>query len=900
MTSSELGAGRMAVVVLCGGKGTRMGSSKTHKVCFPIAGTPAIVRAIESYRDAGFRNIFLVVGSMAGQVVETVGTAYPEVTFVYQSEQRGTGHAARIGVEPLRRIGFDGPILITMGDKFIERRVLDELVAEYHRGRADLVLTTMPKRREDTSGRIVQGPGGAILADVEIRDIQRLRVLARFATEARKKSPLSAATLRRMATKHIANPKKAAAALGAIWKLIDADGTIQPTDLAACLGENSGKMRLGGRWMTADQIEASSPTVNPSVYLLRPRAAFESLASLSTNNAQGEEYLTEVIEYLASAQDASGSTRFKVAALPLRDTKLVMAFNNPEELLQIEDHVRRRTRREPSAGRIAIRLPARIARPAGKWLELFETDAPRIRRTMRRIYGQNGDLLAERSAAYQRVLRLFIRRYGADRRVLLTRAPGRINLMGRHVVEHGGHNNVMAIDKEVIFAAAPRDDDRIRLVNTDRRTHADGEFGTGEQIAALGWDDWLTFIDSAQVRRMVAAGAGDWTNYVKAAVLRLQQQYRDVKMRGMDCAVTGNIPMAAGLSSSSALIVAAATAAITVNRFDVTARQFVHMCDEGHWFVGSHRRRDGHAAIRFSRRGSVAAVRFAPFEVERSVDFPEHWRLLVCNSHEKAARSRKAEDHFQRLAANAEFALMLVHDRLPTYAHRIEMLRDLSCDGLGIKPGELYEMILHLPASLTPRELIRSLAARHHDRCRELLATHAPPEAYHPRAMALFIASECERGRQCADLIERKQIATLGRLMTASHDGDRVTRFTGKGRGRPFGARVSDQRIRDWIADLESQNPTRVAAAQLALRSGRYGVSTANVDRLVDIAMETPGVAGAQLAGAGLGGCVMVLTDADAVAPLRGRLAREYYRPRKLRPDISVCTPVAGSGLIEV
>ena len=58
----------------------------------------------------------------------------------------------------------------------------------------------------------------------------------------------------------------------------------------------------------------------------------------------------------------------------------------------------------------------------------------------------------------------------------------------------------------------------------------------------------------------------------------------------MDCAVTGNVPMGAGLSSSSALIVAAATSAVAVNRFDVTPRQFVNLCDEGHWFAGSRRR----------------------------------------------------------------------------------------------------------------------------------------------------------------------------------------------------------------------------------------------------------------------------------------------------------------------
>jgi N-acetylgalactosamine kinase len=903
MALERRGAQRMAAIVLCGGKGTRMGSSTTHKVCFPIAGTPAIVRAVETYRQEGFTSVLLVVGAMAGQVVQTVGTAFPDVTFVYQPEQRGTGHAARIGAEPLERLGFAGAILVTMGDKVVEPAVLRELVAHYHRTGADLVLATLPKRRDETSGRVVQDADGNVLGDVESRDIQRLRILERFAREGRRKGTLSGRALRSIALSQIPNPDKAAAALGEIWRLIDSDGPVEPAALAARLPESPGRLQLAGRWLSADQIEAQSPTINPSVYLFRPAALFEGLASLSARNAQGEEYLTDAIEHLASAKDAAGRPRFKIAPLPLGDEKLVMAFNNPEELLRIEDHVRRRRRRRPAAGRIAVRLPARIARPAAQWLELLAGGAPRLRRALRRIYGGDERLLAERTAAYQRVLRLFVRRYGADRRVLLARAPGRINLMGRHVGEHGGHNNVMAIDKEVIFAASPRTDDRVRLVNTDRRGFPAGEFRTGEQIAALEWDDWLTFIDSARVRRMVAANEGDWTNYVKAAVLRLQQQFRDLVMCGMDCAVTGNVPMGAGLSSGSALIVAAATAATAANRLDVTARQLVSLCDEGQWFVGGPRRRGEHAAIRFSRRGQVAAVRFAPFEVERVVDFPDRWRLVVCNSHQSAEDPAAAEDHFRRLAATAELGVMLLKDRLPTYAHRIELLRDVSAERLGIKPAALYRMLMRLPTAIDRRELLRVLAASHHERCEQLFATHADPGVYPLRALALFVAAECERGRICCDRIVAGRIEALGRLMNASHDGDRVARFPeGRGEGEPlpFGARVSDQRIEGWVHDLESQDPGRVTDAQLCYRAGGHGVSTAQIDQLVDLALATPGVHGAQLAGAGLGGCVMVLAEADAVGPLRRRLARDYYRPRKLPAAVSTCTPVEGSGLLEV
>ena len=66
----------------------------------------------------------------------------------------------------------------------------------------------------------------------------------------------------------------------------------------------------------------------------------------------------------------------------------------------------------------------------------------------------------------------------------------------------------------------------------------------------------MNFVNSDWVRNMLYTAVGDWGNYIKAAVLRLQHQYQDVRVRGLNLAVAGNVPIAAGLSSSSTLVVA--------------------------------------------------------------------------------------------------------------------------------------------------------------------------------------------------------------------------------------------------------------------------------------------------------------------------------------------------------
>ena len=71
---------------------------------------------------------------------------------------------------------------------------------------------------------------------------------------------------------------------------------------------------------------------------------------------------------------------------------------------------------------------------------------------------------------------------------------------------------------------------------------------------------------------------------------------------------------------------------------------------------------------------------------------------------------------------------------------------------------------------------------------------------------------------------------------------------------------------------LKSGNPDRIERAQLVWQPGRYACSLPMIERMVDAATATEGVAGAQLAGAGLGGCLMVLVRREAVPALRPNL----------------------------
>ena len=88
--------------------------------------------------------------------------------------------------------------------------------------------------------------------------------------------------------------------------------------------------------------------------------------------------------------------------------------------------------------------------------------------------------------------------------------------------------------------------------------------------------------------------------------------------------------------------------------------------------------------------------------------------------------------------------------------------------------------------------------------------------------------------------------------------------------------------------------------ANLAEQCGRYACSTEAIDKLVDIASSVEGVVGAQIAGAGLGGCMMILVKENALTKLNAKLRKEFYKPKKLPFDVYTCLPVEGAGLLSM
>jgi N-acetylgalactosamine kinase len=484
---------------------------------------------------------------------------------------------------------------------------------------------------------------------------------------------------------------------------------------------------------------------------------------------------------------------------------------------------------------------------------------------------------------------------GPERPAILVRSPGRINLMGRHIDHQGGVCNLMAIDHEIAMAAAPREDDRINIWNTDGHTYPMRSFTIGELVHDVNWDDWLKTLDTQFIQRTVSISAGDWMNYVKGAALRLQHRFRDRKLRGMDAYVSGDIPVAAGLSSSSALLVAAAEALIELNALNIRMSEFVDLCGEGEWFVGTRGGSADHAAIKHGRASQVVSVGFLPFRILAHHPFPAGCSLIVCHSGLSAKKTENARERFNARVACYHMAREWIKKEYPQFANRIEQLRDVNTGNLDISLPALYSILKALPNDVAPAEA--EAMAKRHPTVEKCLQGIDPARNDFPlRDMALFGLSECERSARAGAVLDGGDLARLGLFMDISHNGDRVA--TWRPDEQPYDSSVSDARMDELIAQSSSLANLTEAGAALWQQPGAYDCSTPEIDLMVDTAKGCEGVVGAQLSGAGLGGCIMIVARDEAVDVVRTRLTEAYYVPRDIEPRIFACRPSRGSHVI--
>ena len=252
--------------------------------------------------------------------------------------------------------------------------------------------------------------------------------------------------------------------------------------------------------------------------------------------------------------------------------------------------------------------------------------------------------------------------FGPADRVRQVRGPGRVNLIGEHTDYNGGFVMPMALEAAVRLALVPHDGPKVTLWSEQFSEKAEFVLGQAEP-----------------------AGAPHWLVYpMKVAAVLADAE---IKLRGFQAVVQGDVPVGSGLSSSAAYEVAAALAFLLAARpelpagpaapvakaYGLTTERLAKMCQEAEHRVGvrcgimdqfiSLHGRQGHAIVLDCRDLSYVA---APLPTGKA-------KVVVIDS---GVRRKLTSGAYNERRSQCEEGAALFRK----FDARIEQLRDVSLD----------------------------------------------------------------------------------------------------------------------------------------------------------------------------------------------------------------------------
>ena len=162
---------KLGIIILAAGQGTRMKSS-LPKVLHPLAGRPLLAHVLETALSLQPAKTVVVYGHGGDLVRDAINE--PDVLWVEQSQQLGTGHAVQQAMPLLQDVD---KVLVLYGDvPLIREQSLRELISSAESG---VGLMTVTLDDPTGYGRIQRDSSGKVLRIVEQKDASREQLAIR-------------------------------------------------------------------------------------------------------------------------------------------------------------------------------------------------------------------------------------------------------------------------------------------------------------------------------------------------------------------------------------------------------------------------------------------------------------------------------------------------------------------------------------------------------------------------------------------------------------------------------------------------------------------------------------------------------------------------------------------------
>jgi len=157
----------VSIIILAAGLGTRMKSDKA-KVLHEIQGRPMIAHVLTAACDVAGNDVIVVVGHQAQRVKEACLKVKP-VSFAFQKEQKGTGHAVLCALSEIHETAQN--IIILCGDvPLLKADTIRTLLADHVHENRDLSLLAVELEDPTGYGRVVVNTNRKLTRIVEEAD----------------------------------------------------------------------------------------------------------------------------------------------------------------------------------------------------------------------------------------------------------------------------------------------------------------------------------------------------------------------------------------------------------------------------------------------------------------------------------------------------------------------------------------------------------------------------------------------------------------------------------------------------------------------------------------------------------------------------------------------------------
>lgn len=220
--------------------------------------------------------------------------------------------------------------------------------------------------------------------------------------------------------------------------------------------------------------------------------------------------------------------------------------------------------------------------------------------------------------------------------------PGRLEVLGKHTDYAGGRSLLAAVDRGIT----------VEIEEAAAGITASTDASEGDVSVAPGLPHALP--------------AGHWSHYLQTVLDRLHANFGEP--RPCRIRIRSTLPLASGMSSSSALIVATALALADFNGFTETTAWRENIADRidlagylacvengmsfgslaGHRGVGTFGGSEDHTAMLCCEANQLSQVRFCPIVVEDKAAFPADHAFVVAVSGVLAEKTGAARELYNR------------------------------------------------------------------------------------------------------------------------------------------------------------------------------------------------------------------------------------------------------------